>query len=96
MSERVNDMRRTLIVIATVVVVGALACWAGWVNFASSEGKASVTVDSNEMKKDAQDAVEAGKDLLDKTSESAGETIDATRRPESGSDVPESQSVGPE
>jgi hypothetical protein len=72
-------MRRTVIVTAIVVAIGAFACWAGWVTFTNSGNKASVTVDADEVKKDTLQAVESGKELLEKAADSAQKSIDSTK-----------------
>ena len=52
---------RKLLAIAVIVLI-AVVC--GWVTFNRTPGKASVTIDTEKITNDAQQAVEKGKDLL--------------------------------
>ncbi|MBI1902523.1 MAG: hypothetical protein HYS13_15590 [Planctomycetia bacterium] len=72
--------KSTLCWIFGLVIVGALAVWAGWLNFSNTSGKASMTIDTNEVKQDTQKAIDKGKELIDKTKVSTDKP-DATAEP---------------
>ena len=66
------------------LIIAAIVCvlfFLGWLTFATGEGSASVTVDTNKVKEDASTAVEKGKELLgegvDKLKEAGKKTNDA-------------------
>jgi cytoskeletal protein RodZ len=62
--------KSTLCWILGLVVVGALAVWAGWLNFSNTDGRASMTIDTNEVKQDTQKAIDKSKELIDKAKDS--------------------------
>jgi hypothetical protein len=54
-------MKALLLTIAIVALLFGL----GWLSFASHDGKASVTVDTNRVKDDTSTAVEKGKEIVE-------------------------------
>ncbi len=70
-------MKTALIVIGVVVlmVIG------GWITFNNTGDKATVTIETQEIKKDTEEAVEKGKELIDKA---AARTKEAVKEHKSG------------
>lgn len=60
-------MKKFLIIVLSLT----LATVAGWLSFSISGDKATITLDKNEIRKDTQEAIDTGKNLLDKASEKA-------------------------
>lgn len=69
----------------TLAIVGVLF-FLGWLSFTSSDGSASVTLDSGKVKADTSTAVEKGKELVEEGIEklkSAGDKAKVAVDPES-------------
>ena len=75
---------RTLIVVAAAVVLLALV---GWVTFSSGPGRSSINLETDEIKQDAQGAMESGAKLLDE----AEQAID----PDSPANPPSAEPIEP-
>lgn len=60
-----------LIIIVTIL----LMMFAGWLTFEAYSGGASVTIDTNEMKKDTEKAIEKGEELIEKAKEKGDKLI---------------------
>ncbi len=57
---------RLLIIIVVVVLVMALV---GWISFNREDGRASVNIETQEIREDTESAMEAGSDLLHKAAD---------------------------
>jgi hypothetical protein len=66
---------RTLIVLVILALIFTLA---GWITFTKTEDETNIHLETQKMEQDAQEAVEVGKDIAEKT----GEAIDRIREPE--------------
>ena len=55
---------RVLIFLAIVV---ALLAFAGWLTFSSDAGRASINLETNEIRQDTQEVVRSGAKILDKS-----------------------------
>ncbi len=62
---------RALFVLVVAVV---LAIVAGWLTFSRSQGTATITIHTEEVRKDAREAVEKGTELLEKARDNINES----------------------
>ncbi|HEX2474146.1 MAG TPA: hypothetical protein VHK01_05345 [Lacipirellulaceae bacterium] len=54
-------------VIIFLAIVVALLAFAGWITFSSGPDRASINVETNEIRQDTQEIVRSGAKVLDKT-----------------------------
>lgn len=53
-------------VILILVIVAALLAFAGWITFSAGPDRASINVETNEIREDTQEIVRSGAKVLDK------------------------------
>ena len=68
-------MKATTLIIWLIIGIICMA-FAGWITFDSYSGGASVELNTNEMKKDTDEVIRKGEELIDKASEEGEDLID--------------------
>lgn len=56
-----------------IVLVGVVAGMAGWITYASTNESASISLNTDKIKEDVEDATDAVRDVVDETAESIEE-----------------------
>lgn len=74
-------MRGFLIALAVVVLLGLLAWWAGWLNFADSGDGKQIEIDKQEFKRDVDEAKHATDEAIRKADEAVDEATNDSREP---------------
>lgn len=71
-------MRSVIIIIVLIIVALGAMVLGGWISFSDKDEDASMTIHKNEVKKDTEEAVQKGEDLMKDAAREGRKLIDKT------------------